>query len=173
MNKTSTEKRAQIIACLAEGNSVRATSRLTGVAINTVIKLLCDAGRACSAYQDKVFRNLKCRRIQCDEIWSFVYAKDKNLPEHLRGREGVGSVWTWTAIDADTKLVPCWHIGTRDAGAAYSFIHDLKSRLASRVQLTTDGHKAYLTAVEGAFGADVDSGLCDESGLLHSGFERQ
>jgi IS1 family transposase len=156
MNKTSTEKRAQIIACLAEGNSVRATSRLTGVAINTVIKLLCDAGRACSAYQDKVFRNLKCRRIQCDEIWSFVYAKDKNLPEHLRGREGVGSVWTWTAIDADTKLVPCWHIGTRDAGAAYSFIHDLKSRLASRVQLTTDGHKAYLTAVEDAFGCDVD-----------------
>jgi IS1 family transposase len=156
MNRASTKKRAQIIACLAEGNSIRATSRLTGAAKNTVVKLLCDAGRACSAYQNKVFRNLKCKRIQCDEIWSFVYAKDKNLPDRLRGKEGVGSVWTWTAIDADTKLVPCWHVGTRDAGAAYSFIHDLKSRLASRVQLTTDGHKAYLTAVEDAFGCDVD-----------------
>jgi IS1 family transposase len=118
--------------------------------------LLCDAGRACSVYQDKVFRNLKCRRIQCDEIWSFCYAKDKNLPEHMRGKYGVGSVWTWTAIDADTKLVPCWYIGTRDANAAYHFVHDLRARLANRVQLTTDGHKAYLTAVEDAFGCDVD-----------------
>jgi hypothetical protein len=108
MNRTSTEKRAQIIACLAEGNSIRATSRLTGAAKNTIVKLLCDAGRACSAYQDKVFRNLKCKRIQCDEIWSFVYAKDKNLPEEMRGKNGVGSVWTWTALCPDTKLIPCW-----------------------------------------------------------------
>jgi len=156
MNRTSTEKRAQIIACLAEGNSVRATSRLTGVAINTVIKLLCDAGRACSAYQDKVFRNLKCKRIQCDEIWSFVYAKDKNVPEDMKGQPGVGSVWTWTALCPDTKLIPCWLVSSRDAGAAYHFMHDLAGRLTSRVQLTTDGHRAYLSAVEDAFGAEID-----------------
>ena len=156
MNRTSTEKRAQIIACLAEGNSIRATSRLTGAAKNTVVKLLCDAGKACSAYQDKVFRNLKCKRIQCDEIWSFVYAKDKNLPEEMQGKQGVGSVWTWTALCPDTKLVPCWFVSSRDAGAANHFMHDLAGRLAHRVQLTTDGHKAYLTAVEDAFGSEID-----------------
>ena len=156
MNRTSTEKRARIIACLAEGNSIRATSRLTGAAKNTIVKLLCDAGRACSAYQDKIFHNLKCKRIQCDEIWSFVYAKDKNLPEEMRGKDGVGSVWTWTALDSETKLVPCWFVGSRDAGAAYHFMHDLAGRLAHRVQLTTDGHKPYLVAVEDAFGADID-----------------
>jgi len=156
MNKTSTEKRAQIIACLAEGNSMRATARLTGAAINTVVKLLCDAGKACSIYQDKTFRNLKSQRIQCDEIWSFVYAKDKNVPEEMQGKNGVGSVWTWTALCPDTKLIPCWFVGDRSASSAYHFIHDLKERLANRVQLTTDGHRAYLTAVEDAFGTDVD-----------------
>ena len=156
MNRTSNEKRAQIIACLAEGNSMRATSRLTGAAINTVVKLLCDAGHACSDYQDKVFRNLKCQRIQCDEIWSFVYAKDKNVPEEMQGKNGVGSVWTWTALCPDTKLIPCWFVGDRSASSAYHFIHDLKERLENRVQLTTDGHRAYLTAVEDAFGTDVD-----------------
>jgi IS1 family transposase len=156
MNRTSNEKRAQIIACLAEGNSMRATARLTGAAINTVVKLLCDAGKACSEYQDKAFVNLKCQRIQCDEIWSFVYAKDKNVPEEMQGKNGVGSVWTWTALCPDTKLIPCWFVGDRSAGSAYHFIHDLKERLANRVQLTTDGHKAYLTAVEDAFGTDVD-----------------
>jgi len=155
MNKASTETRARILACLAEGNSIRATSRLTGVAINTVIKLLCDAGKACSEYQDKVFVNLKCKRIQCDEIWSFVYAKDKNIPEHLKGQDGVGRVWTWTALCSDTKLIPCWFVGSRDAGSAYHFMHDLAGRLASRVQLTSDGHKPYLSAVEDAFGADI------------------
>jgi IS1 family transposase len=156
MNKLSIQERAKIIGCLVEGNSLRATSRMTGVAFNTVLKLVGDAGRACSAYQDKVFRNLKCKRIQCDETWAFVYAKDKNVPEHLRGKEGIGSVWTWLALDPETKLVPCWYVGTRDASAAYHFIHDLKSRLANRVQLTTDGHRAYLTAIEDAFGSDVD-----------------
>jgi IS1 family transposase len=156
MNKTSTKKRAQILACLAEGNSIRSTSRLTGAAINTVIKLLCDAGAACSDYQDKTFRNLNCKRVQCDEIWSFVYAKDKNVPEEMRDKNGVGSVWAWTALDSDTKLVPCWFVGSRDASAAYHFMHDLKGRLASRVQLTTDGHRPYLQAVEDAFGADID-----------------
>jgi IS1 family transposase len=156
MNKLSIEERAKIIGCLVEGNSLRATSRMTGVAFNTVLKLVGDAGRACSAYQDKVFRNLKCKRIQCDETWAFVYAKDKNVPEHLRGNGSVGSVWTWLALDPDTKLVPCWFVGDRSAGSAYHFIHDLAGRLANRVQLTTDGHRAYLEAVEDAFGSEID-----------------
>jgi IS1 family transposase len=155
MNKLRTEKRVQILGCLVDGNSIRATARLTDTAINSVVKLLIDAGKACSEYQDKTLRNLKCRHIQCDEIWSFVGCKEKNAtPEHKA--KGHGDIWTWTAIDADTKLVPCWFIGTRDAGAACHFIHDLKSRLANRVQLTTDGHRAYLSTVEDAFGADVD-----------------
>lgn len=155
MNKLSTEKRAQILHALCEGNSIRATVRMTGASKNTVTKLLCDAGRACSEYQDKVFRNLTCKRIQCDEIWSFVGSKEKNTTAEKKA-EGCGDAWMWTAIDADTKLVPGWFVGTRDASAAYHFIHDLKARLANRVQLTTDGHKAYLSAVEDAFGAEVD-----------------
>jgi IS1 family transposase len=156
MKQLKTDKRVQIIAALVEGNSIRATSRMCDVAINTVVKLLVDAGKACAKYQDEVMRDLKCTRIQADEIHSFVYCRDKNLPEDKQGKFGFGSVWTWTAICADTKLVPCWYVGTRDAGAAYEFIHDLKNRLANRVQLTTDGHKAYLSAVEDAFGSDID-----------------
>jgi len=156
MNRTSNEKRAAIIGCLVEGNSIRATVRLTGAAKNTVVKLLVDLGRACTEYQDKVFRNLNCKRIQCDEIWSFCYAKDKNVPEEMRNQPGVGSVWTWTALDPDTKLIPCWFVSSRDAGAANHFMHDLAGRLAHRVQLTTDGHKPYLTAVEDAFGSEID-----------------
>ena len=155
MNKTSTEKRAQILNCLVEGNSIRATCRLTGAAKNTVTKLLVDAGKACSEYQDKAFRNLPCKRIQCDEIWSFVGSKEKNTTA-AKKREGCGDAWTWTALCADTKLIPCWFVGTRDGGAAYHFIHDLSERLANRVQLTTDGHKAYLNAVEDAFGSEID-----------------
>ena len=155
MNKLTTDKRAQILNCLVEGNSIRATARLTGAAINTVVKMLCDAGQAFSKYQDGIFRNLSCKRIQCDEIWAFVGAKEKNATPEQKAK-GWGDVWTWAAIDADTKLIPCWYIGTRDGGAAYHFIHDLASRLANRVQLTTDGHKAYLSAVEDAFGADID-----------------
>lgn len=155
MNKTSTEKRAQILRCLVEGNSIRATCRLTGAAKGTVTKLLCDAGRACSEYQDKAFVNLGCKRVQCDEIWSFVGAKEKNCSAEMKAK-GAGDVWTWTALDAETKLIPCWFVGNRDAGCAYHFIHDLKARLANRVQLTTDGHRAYLSAVEDAFGAEVD-----------------
>ena len=156
MNKTSTEKRAQIIRCLVEGNSIRATVRLTGAAKNTVAKLLCDAGRACLNYQDEAFNNLPCKKIQCDEIWSFVYAKDKNAPEAMKQNGTAGDVWTWTAICADTKLIPCWHVGTRDADAAYSFMNDLAGRLKNRVQLTTDSHRAYLSAVDVAFGNDID-----------------
>lgn len=156
MNRLSTEERARIVSCLVEGNSIRATVRMTGASKNTVAKLLADLGAACSAYQDKVFRNLKLTRIQCDEIWSFVGCKQKNVETTEHMRKQWGDVWTWTALDAQTKLVPCWFVGDRSAGSAYHFIHDLKDRLATRVQLTTDGHKAYLSAVEDAFGADVD-----------------
>jgi IS1 family transposase len=154
-NITSKEKRAQIITCLVEGNSIRATSRMTGAAVNTVVKLLADVGRACSIYQDKAFRGLTCTRIQCDEVWSFVGAKEKNTTEETKAK-GWGDCWTWTALDADTKLIPCWYVGTRDANAAYHFMHDLAARLANRVQLTTDGHKPYLTAVADAFGDQID-----------------
>lgn len=156
MNMLPTEKRKQIIGMLVEGMSLRATSRLADVSINTVTKLLVDVGSACAEYQDKTLRNLSCKRIQCDEIWAFVYAKERNLPREKRGQFGYGDVWTWTAIDADTKLVPSFMVGNRDLQTARIFIDDLKSRLANRVQLTTDGLKVYLDAVEGAFGADVD-----------------
>ena len=141
---------------LIEGMSLRATSRLADVSINTVTKLLVQVGVAAADYQDRTLRNLKCKRIQCDEIWAFVYAKEKNVPTKLKGKFGFGDVWTWTAIDADTKLVPSFMVGNRDAQTANIFIDDLKSRLANRVQLTTDGLKVYLEAVEGAFGADID-----------------
>ena len=155
MNKLKTDRRAQILHCLCEGNSIRATARLTGAAINTVVKLLCDAGAAFSKYQDEVMRGLKCQRLQCDEAWAFCYAKEKNCTAEMKAK-GAGDVWTWAAIDADSKLVPCWYVGSRDAGAAYHFMHDLAARLANRVQLTTDGHRAYLSAVEDAFGANID-----------------
>jgi IS1 family transposase len=155
MNKLSIDLRERVVNCLVEGNSIRATVRMTGVAKNTVVKLLRDLGRACSDYQDKAFVNLKCKRLQCDEIWSFVGAKEKNCSAEMKAK-GAGDVWTWTAICADTKLIPCWFVGQRDAGCAYHFIHDLKARLANRVQLTTDGHRAYLSAVEDAFGCEVD-----------------
>jgi IS1 family transposase len=156
MNRLGSETRAQVIRCLVDGNSIRATVRITGVAKNTVIKLLVEAGAICSEYQDRVFRNLGCRRIQVDEIWSFVGAKDKNVPEEKRDQFGIGSVWTWTAIDAESKLIPTWQVGTRDAGVASEFLYDLSQRLAKRVQLTSDGHKAYLEAVDYAFSGNVD-----------------
>jgi IS1 family transposase len=155
MNKLSTENRTRVVAALVEGNSMRAVARMTGVARNTINALLVDLGAACSEYQDKAMRNLKCKRIQCDEIWSFVGAKEKNTTEETKAK-GWGDCWTWTALDADTKLIPCWYVGTRDAGAAYHFMHDLAARLANRVQLTTDGHRPYLTAVADAFGTEID-----------------
>ncbi len=156
MNNLPMERQTQVISALVEGNSIRATVRMTGVAKDTVLKLLAKVGQACAEYQDKAFRNLTCKRIQCDEIWSFCYAKDKNVPEELRGKFGYGDVWTWTALCAETKLVPCWLVGGRSARYANSFIADLASRLASRVQLTTDGHRVYLDAVERAFGSEID-----------------
>jgi IS1 family transposase len=156
MNKLATERRAQIIGMMVEGVSIRAITRMTGVSKNTVAKLLSDAGNACLDYQDRALRNLSCQRIQADEIWSFVYSKQKNVPEEKRGQFGYGDVWTWTAIDADTKLIVSWYLGTRDGAAAYAFMTDLASRLTNRVQLTTDGHHAYLSAVDAAFGREID-----------------
>lgn len=158
MNKLATESRARILGMMVEGVSIRAISRMTGASKNTIVKLLTDAGQACSEYQDRVFVNLPCKRLQADEIWSFVYAKQKNVPEEKRGQFGYGDVWTWTALDADNKLIVCWHVGTRDADAAYAFMMDVAGRLANRVQLTTDGHAAYLSAVDAAFsrGPGVD-----------------
>lgn len=155
MNKLSIKDRAKILAMLTEGSSINATCRMSGASKNTVLKLLAEVGEACALYQDRVMQGLTCKKIQCDEIWSFVGMKQKNLPEEYDGF-GLGDVYTWTAIDADTKLVPCWHVGTRDTESAKLFINDLASRLANRVQLTTDGHKSYLEAVEEAFGRDVD-----------------
>jgi IS1 family transposase len=155
MNRLDSAKRAQVVSCLVEGNSIRATVRMTGVAKNTVVKLLCDLGRACSDYQDKAFVNLKCKRIQCDEIWSFIGAKEKNCSVEMKAK-GAGDIWTWTAICADSKLIPCWFVGARHAGCAYHFLADLKDRLANRVQMTTDGYRAYLDATERAFGTEID-----------------
>lgn len=156
MNQLSIEKRAQIIGMLVEGNSMRAVSRMADCSINTVTKLLVDVGQACWVYQHKMLRGLTCKHIQCDEIWSFCYAKEKNVPEDHRGEWGYGDVYTWTAMCADTKLVPSFLVGRRDAAFADIFIKDLANRLKNKVQLTTDGHKAYLNAVEDAFGGDID-----------------
>ncbi len=155
MNQLSIEARTRIVSALIEGNSVRAISRMTGTDRKTILRLLPDLGRACSIFQDRMFRNLPCQRVQCDEIWAFVGSKQKNTSEEKKA-EGWGDCWTWIAMDADTKLIPCWYVGTRDAGAALHFMHDLAGRLANRVQLTTDGYKPYLVAVQDAFGADVD-----------------
>jgi IS1 family transposase len=156
MNRLNKEKRAQIIAALVEGNSMRATARLCAVNVNTVMSLLADVGLACAEYQNRVIRKVTSRRIQCDECWSFCYAKQKNVPADKQGQFGYGDVWTWVALDADTKLVVSWCVGTRGAGTAREFMRDLAGRLANRVQLTTDGHKVYLDAVENAFGSAID-----------------
>ncbi len=154
MNRLSAEKRTQVIACLVEGNSIRATVRMTGVAKNTVTKLLVDIGTACSVHQDAAMRDLTCERLQVDEIWAFVYAKQKNVPPEKR--DAAGDVWTWVAMDADTKLVPTYRIGARDLSEATAFMTDLAGRLRNRVQITTDGHTPYRLAVAGAFDGEVD-----------------
>ncbi|MBI3431461.1 MAG: DDE-type integrase/transposase/recombinase [Hydrogenophilales bacterium] len=156
MNHLPIEKRAQILGLLVEGNSMRSITRLVGCSINTVTKLLVDVGQACSEYQDKAMRNLPCKRIQCDEIWAFCGMKEKNVPEENKGELGYGDVYTWTALDPDSKLIVSFLVGRRDYEYAEAFIGDLADRLANRVQLTTDGHKPYLSAVEGAFGGEID-----------------
>ncbi len=156
MNKLDTKTRKLIIRCLVEGQSIRSTARTADVSKNTVTKLLINAGKACADYQDKALRDLQCVRIQVDEIWSFIYAKEKNVARAKSAPAEAGDVWTWTAICADTKLVPSWRVGDRSGRTAIDFMDDLRPRLANRVQLTSDGHKAYLEAIEGAFGGDVD-----------------
>lgn len=156
VNKLSPERRTQVIRALVEGNSIRATCRMTGVAKGTVLKLLADVGEVCRDYQDKHMTGLTARRIQCDEIWSFCQAKAKNVPDEHKGEFGWGDTWTWTAIDADSKLVLSWAIGGRDSYTALAFMQDVARRLAQRVQLSTDGAKVYLDAVERAFGANID-----------------
>ena len=160
MNKLAPAKRVQILQMLCEGSSMRSISRMVDVSINTVAKLLVDAGKVCAAFHDEKVRGVKAGRVQCDEIWSFTYAKQKNVKAATAAPEEAGDTWTWTwtwtALDAETKLIVSWLVGGRDAEYANAFMNDLASRLANRVQLTTDGHRAYLEAVEGAFGADVD-----------------
>jgi IS1 family transposase len=159
MNKLSLAKRTQILAMLCEGSPMRSISRVADVSINTVSKMLVEAGEACMILHDETVRNVKASRIQCDEIWSFCHAKQKNVATAKAAPEGAGDVWTWTAIDADTKLIVSFFVGDRSGESAMVLMGDLRARLSNRVQLTTDGHKAYLEAVEGAFGGDVDYAL--------------
>lgn len=156
MNKLTPEKRAQILHLLCEGMSIRAITRLTGASKNTVAKLLSDVGAACADYQDRALRNLKCKRVQVDEIWSFTYAKQKNVAHCKSAPDGAGETWTWTAIDADSKLVLSWLVGGRDADTANAFMQDVADRVSNRIQLSSDGHRAYLEAVYTAFDTAID-----------------
>jgi hypothetical protein len=156
MNRLPRQMRVEIISQLVEGMSLRAVTRTTGASINTVTKLLVDAGRACEEYQDRHFRYLTCKRVQVDEIWAFTYCKERTVPTAKAAPDQAGDIWTWTAIDADTKLAISWLVGPRDADAAHRFMQDVASRLASRVQLTSDGHPTYLLAVSEAFGREID-----------------
>jgi IS1 family transposase len=156
MNRLSTEQRAQIVAALVEGNSIRSIVRMFGFSKNTIAKLIVELGAACSKYMSENLVNLPCKRVQVDEIWSFVYAKQKNVTPEILSERIAGDVWTWVAMDADTKLVCSWLVGPRDTGTATEFMQDLAGRLAHRVQLTSDGHKPYLVAVSDAFGSEID-----------------
>jgi len=156
MNRLSRSRRVQILSMLCEGSSMRSVSRVCDVSINTVSKLLIDAGRACAAFHDEHVRNVRARRVQVDEIWSFTYAKQKNVEKAKAAPEGAGDTWTWTAIDADSKLIISWLVGPRDAGSAFTFVSDLAGRLANRTQLTSDGLSLYVPAIEDGFGANVD-----------------
>jgi IS1 family transposase len=156
MNRLSTEKRAAILGMLEEGNSLRATTRMAACSINTISKLLLDIGAACASYQDEHLRDLACKTVEADEIWSFVYSKQRNVPDELQGQFGVGDVWTWTALDADSKLIVSWYVGARQQEDADAFMLDLASRLRNRIQLTTDGLGSYPNAVGLAFKRDID-----------------
>ena len=156
MNNLNVTERAKILTLLVEGMSINATCRTTGASKGTVLKLLADVGVACTAYQDRVMRQLPCKKVQCDEIWAFCYSKERNVATNKVTVEGAGDVYTWTAIDAVTKLIPCWHVGTRGYISAHLFLNDLADRLANRVQLTTDGHRVYVNAVEEAIGRNID-----------------
>lgn len=173
MNRLDTKQRAQIVKCLVDGNSIRATSRITGASKNTIVKLLCELGAACREYHDANVRGVTAKRVQCDEIWSFVFSKDKNTSQADKNSGEKGSMWTWTAIDADSKLVISYLIGARDAGYAHVFMQDVADRLANRVQLTSDGHKPYLAAVDGAFNGEIDYAmLIKQYGAVDAGSGR-
>lgn len=156
MNTLTLERRSAVIRCLVDGVSIRGTTRITGVSKNTIQKLTRDVGQACLEFQDAALRDLNVKKVQCDEIWCFCYAKDKNLPDAMRNQQGVGSMWTWTAMDADSKLIISWQLGARDAANAWSLMADIKDRVANRIQITTDGNRLYVDAVENYFGAAVD-----------------
>jgi IS1 family transposase len=156
MNKLTLAKRVQILSMLVEGSSMRSISRVVDVSINTVAKALADAGEACAAFHDETVKGVTSKRVQCDEIWSFVYAKKRNVETAKAAPEGAGDAWTWTALDADTKLIVSYLVANRDAPSAQAFMQDVASRLANRVQLTTDNLRTYLDAVEDAFGGDID-----------------
>jgi IS1 family transposase len=159
MNRLTKDERARILTLLCEGMSIRAITRVTSASKNTVTKLAVDAGKACAAYQNRVLRNLPCTKVQLDEVWNFVYAKNDNVKHAIAAPDDAGDVWTWTAICADTKLLCTFMIGSRDTDCAIAFVDDLKERLANRVQITTDGHGPYLRAVNQVFGNDVDYGM--------------
>ena len=156
MNKLSLERKVRVIKALVDGNSIRATCRITDTAKGTVTRLLRDVGKACAEYQDNHLRNLSCQRVECDEIWSFCYAKAKNVPQDKQDQFGYGDVWTFVAIDSDTKLVLSWLVGLRELEYAHAFAKDIKERLSNRVQLTTDGHRMYYEAIKNTFGNDID-----------------
>jgi IS1 family transposase len=171
MNKLGTAEQAAVVRCLVDGCSMRATCRITGIARNTVDKLLVELGAACSEYQDRVLRNLPCKRVQVDACWAFCYGKQKQVTVEIAAERVAGDVWTWAAIDTDTKLIPCWTLGRRDGQTAIHFVDDLADRLASRIQLTSDGLGAYLSAVEKAFQGAVDYAalvkVCDQTSEGH------
>ena len=169
MNRLSTEKRAQIIGALVEGNSIRSTVRMTGAAKNTITKLLADLGEACAEYQDGVLVDLPCKTIECDEIWAYCYAKKKNVPEEHKGTYGYGDVWTYTALCADTNLVPTWLVGEQSADDAFVFMRDLASRMSNRIQLSTDGNRIYESIVGMAFNHQVDWAMMQKTYRAESG----
>lgn len=156
MNRISTSERAAVVSALVEGNSIRATCRITGRDKETVMRLLAEVGAACDVYQGGALRDLPCKRIECDEIWSFVGAKNKNVPVERQGEYGIGDAYTWVALDPDSKLVVTWRVGQRTAEDAERFMADLASRVAGRIQLTTDGYSPYVAAVHLAFGKNID-----------------
>jgi IS1 family transposase len=157
VNRLNSKTRSHVVSCLIEGCSIRSTVRITGVSKKCVMRLLRETGEVCANYQDRVLRNLKCRRVQLDELWGFLYCREKNVTPKIAAKiPCAGDVWLWCALDADSKLVISWALGDRDAQTARHFVEDVAQRLSSRVQLTTDGHTVYLTAVENAFGCDVD-----------------
>lgn len=171
MNQLNTHERAKIISCLVEGCSMLAAGRLTGFSRKGVCRTMTEIAKVCTAYHDKTMRNLNCKIIQVDEVWSFTYCKNGNITESMKGMDGIGDTWTWLAIDADTKLIPSWYVGDRSLASASIFLYDLKDRLANRVQMTTDGYRPYIEAVKAAFGSEIDYAMLIKMFGKQHGFE--